>query len=159
MFDIFFYDFWWLGLLFRKTVTDSNAPVQEKALDALIAFLKAAYADGGRYWFHNWNSKDQYYLLWGFEIELWSFIWNFVVHRYAKEVCDSIVAKCLTGWPNTVEKAQVAFLSWIWGNGCFLGKRPLAIFLLFSNLKCQLFTHHLKLDDEGLFDFMNKYIG
>ncbi|KAF6163137.1 hypothetical protein GIB67_025001 [Kingdonia uniflora] len=35
--------------LFRKTVADSNAPVQEKALDALIAFLRAADADAGRY--------------------------------------------------------------------------------------------------------------
>ncbi|KAG6794093.1 hypothetical protein POTOM_003328 [Populus tomentosa] len=34
--------------LFRKTVADSNAPVQEKALDALIAFLRAADADAGR---------------------------------------------------------------------------------------------------------------
>ncbi|RRT60634.1 hypothetical protein B296_00044836 [Ensete ventricosum] len=69
-----------LGPLFRKTVADSNAPVQEKALDALIAFLRAADADAG---------------------------------RYAKEVCDSIVAKCLTGRPKTVEKAQTAFLLWV----------------------------------------------
>lgn len=39
-----------LGPLFRKTVADSNAPVQEKALDALIAFLRAADADAGRYY-------------------------------------------------------------------------------------------------------------
>ncbi|URD81256.1 CLASP N terminal [Musa troglodytarum] len=69
-----------LGPFFRKTVADSNAPVQEKALDALIAFLRAADADAG---------------------------------RYAKEVCDSIVAKCLTGRPKTVEKAQAAFLLWV----------------------------------------------
>ncbi|ONK78042.1 uncharacterized protein A4U43_C02F13600 [Asparagus officinalis] len=68
------------GPLFRKTVADSNAPVQDKALDALIAFLKAADADAG---------------------------------RYAKEICDSIVAKCLTGRPKTVEKAQAAFLLWV----------------------------------------------
>ncbi|XP_031503341.1 protein MOR1 isoform X2 [Nymphaea colorata] len=68
------------GPLFRKTVADSNAPVQEKALDALIAFLRAADADAG---------------------------------RYAKEVCDAIVAKCLTGRPKTVEKSQVAFLLWV----------------------------------------------
>uniref|UniRef100_A0A1D1XIA6 Protein MOR1 n=1 Tax=Anthurium amnicola TaxID=1678845 RepID=A0A1D1XIA6_9ARAE len=68
------------GPLFRKTVADSNAPVQEKALDALIAFLRAADADAG---------------------------------RYAKEVCDAIVAKCLTGRPKTVEKAQTAFLLWV----------------------------------------------
>lgn len=37
------------GHLFRKTVADSNAPVQEKALDALIAFLRAADSDAGRY--------------------------------------------------------------------------------------------------------------
>ncbi|KAJ7015090.1 protein MOR1-like [Populus alba x Populus x berolinensis] len=66
--------------LFRKTVADSNAPVQEKALDALIAFLRAADADAG---------------------------------RYAKEVCDAIVAKCLTGRPKTVEKAQAAFMLWV----------------------------------------------
>ncbi|KAL4281731.1 hypothetical protein GQ457_03G043050 [Hibiscus cannabinus] len=64
----------------KKTVADSNAPVQEKALDALIAFLKAADADVG---------------------------------RYAKEVCDAIVAKCLTGRPKTVEKAQAAFMLWV----------------------------------------------
>ncbi|XP_073101212.1 protein MOR1-like [Elaeis guineensis] len=66
--------------LFKKTVADSNAPVQEKALDALIAFLQAADADVG---------------------------------RYAKEVCDAIVAKCLTGRPKTVEKSQAAFLLWV----------------------------------------------
>ncbi|KAG6419091.1 hypothetical protein SASPL_121300 [Salvia splendens] len=65
---------------FRKAVADSNAPVQEKALDSLIAFLKAADADAG---------------------------------RYAKEVCDAIVAKCLTGRPKTVEKAQMAFMLWV----------------------------------------------
>ncbi|XP_068645428.1 protein MOR1-like isoform X2 [Aristolochia californica] len=68
------------GHIFKKTVADSNAPVQEKALDALITFLRAADADAG---------------------------------RYAKEVCDAIVAKCLTGRPKTVEKAQAAFLLWV----------------------------------------------
>ncbi|KAM7271007.1 hypothetical protein ACFE04_030221 [Oxalis oulophora] len=68
------------GPLFRKTVADSNAPVQEKALDALIAFLKAADADVG---------------------------------RYAKEVCDAVIAKCLTGRPKTVEKAQAVFMLWV----------------------------------------------
>ncbi|KAH6829059.1 ARM repeat superfamily protein [Perilla frutescens var. hirtella] len=68
------------GPFFRKSVADSNAPVQEKALDALIAFLKAADADAG---------------------------------RYAKEVCDAIVAKCLTGRPKTVEKAQMSFMLWV----------------------------------------------
>ncbi|KAG1338209.1 protein MOR1 [Cocos nucifera] len=66
--------------LFKKTVADSNAPVQEKVLDALIAFLRATDADVG---------------------------------RYAKEVCDAIVAKCLTGRPKTVEKSQAAFLLWV----------------------------------------------
>ncbi|CAM0883094.1 unnamed protein product [Alopecurus aequalis] len=66
--------------LFKKAVSDSNAPVQEKALDALLAFLRAADAD---------------------------------VSRYAKEVCDAICAKCLTGRPKTVEKAQAAFLLWV----------------------------------------------
>ncbi|KAM7500819.1 hypothetical protein LguiA_025233 [Lonicera macranthoides] len=68
------------GPLFRKTVADSNAPVQEKALDALIAYLRAADVDAG---------------------------------RYAKEVCDTIVAKCLTGRPKTVEKAQAVFMLWL----------------------------------------------
>jgi cytoskeleton-associated protein 5 len=36
-----------------------------------------------------------------------------VVCRYAKEVCDAIVAKCLTGRPKTVEKAQAAFMLWV----------------------------------------------
>ncbi|TMX02249.1 hypothetical protein EJD97_022255 [Solanum chilense] len=68
------------GHFFRKAVADSNAPVQDKALDALICYLKAADSDAG---------------------------------RYAKEVCDAIVAKCLTGRPKTVEKAQMVFLLWI----------------------------------------------
>ncbi|VFQ87614.1 unnamed protein product [Cuscuta campestris] len=37
-----------IGHLFKKTVSDSNAPVQEKALDALVSYLKAADADAGR---------------------------------------------------------------------------------------------------------------
>lgn len=68
------------GPFFRKTVADANAPVQEKALDALIVFLRVADADVG---------------------------------RYAKEVCDAIVAKCLTGRPKTVEKAQAIFMLWV----------------------------------------------
>ncbi|KAL2324840.1 hypothetical protein Fmac_023898 [Flemingia macrophylla] len=68
------------GHYFKKTVADSNAPVQEKALDALIAYLRAADADAG---------------------------------RFGKEVCDAVVAKCLTGRPKTVEKAQAVFLLWI----------------------------------------------
>ncbi|KAG6649509.1 hypothetical protein I3843_07G212500 [Carya illinoinensis] len=68
------------GPLFKKTVADSNMPVQEKALDALIAYLRAADADAA---------------------------------RHAKEVCDAIVAKCLTGRPKTVEKAQAAFMLWV----------------------------------------------
>ncbi|KAL2464827.1 Protein MOR1 [Forsythia ovata] len=68
------------GPYFKKTVADSNAPVQEKALDALISYLKAADADAG---------------------------------RYAKEVCDAVVAKCLTGRPKTVEKSQTAFMLWV----------------------------------------------
>ncbi|KAL8192496.1 hypothetical protein R6Q57_027681 [Mikania cordata] len=69
-----------LGHFFKKTVADSNAPVQDKALDALVAYLKAADADAG---------------------------------RYAKEVCEAIVAKCLTGRPKTVEKAQIVFMLWV----------------------------------------------
>ncbi|GAU31280.1 hypothetical protein TSUD_39600 [Trifolium subterraneum] len=68
------------GHFFKKTVADSNAPVQEKALDALIAYLRAADADAG---------------------------------RFGKEVCDAVVAKCLTGRPKTVEKAQAVFLLWV----------------------------------------------
>lgn len=69
-----------IGSFFKKAVSDSNAPVQEKALDALIAYLRAADADIG---------------------------------RYAKEICDAVVAKCLTGRPKTVEKAQTVFLLWV----------------------------------------------
>ena len=36
------------GPLFKKAVADSNAPCQEKALDALIAYLRAADTDAGR---------------------------------------------------------------------------------------------------------------
>ncbi|XP_019426639.1 PREDICTED: protein MOR1-like [Lupinus angustifolius] len=68
------------GHLFKKTVVDSNAPVQEKALDALIAYLRAADADAG---------------------------------RYGKEVCEAVVAKCLTGRTKTVEKAQAVFMLWV----------------------------------------------
>lgn len=35
------------------------------------------------------------------------------VDRYAKEICDAVVAKCLTGRPKTVEKAQAVFLLWV----------------------------------------------
>ncbi|KAI5081631.1 hypothetical protein GOP47_0001374 [Adiantum capillus-veneris] len=73
------------GPLFKKAVSDSNAPVQEKALDALVAFLRAADADAS---------------------------------RFAKEICDAIVAKCLTGRPKTVEKAQSAFLLWVELEAC-----------------------------------------
>nr|XP_043618716.1 protein MOR1 isoform X2 [Erigeron canadensis] len=38
-----------LGHFFKKTVSDSNAPVQDKALDALIVYLKAADADASRF--------------------------------------------------------------------------------------------------------------
>ncbi|AET01913.2 microtubule organization protein [Medicago truncatula] len=68
------------GHYFKKTVADSNAAVQEKALDALIAYLHAADADAA---------------------------------RFGKEVCDAVVAKCLTGRPKTVEKAQAVFLLWV----------------------------------------------
>ena len=33
--------------------------------------------------------------------------------RYAKEVCDAVVAKCLTGRPKTVEKSQAVFMLWV----------------------------------------------
>ena len=33
--------------------------------------------------------------------------------RYAKEICDSIVAKCMTGRPKTLEKSQAVFLLWV----------------------------------------------
>ncbi|KAK7266624.1 hypothetical protein RIF29_19273 [Crotalaria pallida] len=59
---------------FLRRLADSNALVQEKALDALIAYLRAA--DAG---------------------------------RYGKEVCDSVLAKCLTGRTKTAEKAQAVF--------------------------------------------------
>lgn len=68
------------GPLFKKAVADSNAPCQEKALDALIAYLRAADTDAS---------------------------------RYAKEICDSIVMKCMTGRPKTLEKSQAVFLLWV----------------------------------------------
>ncbi|KAL2612993.1 hypothetical protein R1flu_024685 [Riccia fluitans] len=68
------------GPLFKKAVADSNAPAQEKALDALIAYQRVVDADAG---------------------------------RYAKEVCDSVVVKCLTGRPKTIEKAQMVLLLWV----------------------------------------------
>lgn len=46
---VFVVEFVRLGPFFRKTVADANAPVQEKALDALIVFLKVADADVGRW--------------------------------------------------------------------------------------------------------------
>ncbi|GKC32962.1 protein MOR1 isoform X1 [Tanacetum coccineum] len=70
-----------LGNIFKKTITDSNALVQDKALDALIAYLKAADAN--------------------------------VAGRYANEVCDAVMTKCLAGQPNTVEKAQMVFMLWV----------------------------------------------
>ncbi|KAI3667445.1 hypothetical protein L6452_42503 [Arctium lappa] len=66
--------------IFKKTVSDSNVRVQDKALDALIAYLKDVDADAG---------------------------------RYAKEECDAIMAKCLTGLSKTVEKAQMVFMLWV----------------------------------------------
>jgi hypothetical protein len=36
------------GPLFKKALSDSNAAAQEKALDALIAFLQHTDADSGR---------------------------------------------------------------------------------------------------------------
>ena len=36
-----------------------------------------------------------------------------VMYRYGKEVCDAVVAKCLTGRPKTVEKAQAIFMLWV----------------------------------------------
>jgi len=51
-FVCFLFEIWNLNLLghfFKKTVSDSNAPVQEKALDALIAYLRAADADASRW--------------------------------------------------------------------------------------------------------------
>jgi len=37
-----------VGHSFKKIVADSNVHVQEKALDALIAYLRVADADAGR---------------------------------------------------------------------------------------------------------------
>ena len=42
-----------------------------------------------------------------------SFLLEIVVYRFAKEICDAIVAKCLTGRPKTVEKAQAVFMLWV----------------------------------------------
>lgn len=45
------------GPLFKKAVADSNAPCQEKALDALIAYLRAADTDAGRHVFLSSSCK------------------------------------------------------------------------------------------------------
>jgi len=90
-------------------VTDSNAPVQEKALDALIAFLKGADADVGR-WLCFFLVEFRFLIL----LSCLIFV-NVLLKllRYAKEVLDAIVAKCLTGRPKTVEKAQTVLLLWV----------------------------------------------
>ncbi|KAH9626997.1 hypothetical protein KSS87_017848, partial [Heliosperma pusillum] len=105
------------GHYFKKAVSDSNAPVQDKALDALISYLKAADADVG---------------------------------RYAKEVCDAVVAKCLTGRPKTVEKAQAVFMLWIEleATEAFLMLVPSVLAFLFD----------LYLDPEFVEDAMEKAI-
>jgi cytoskeleton-associated protein 5 len=95
--------------LFRKTVADSNAPVQEKALDALLAFQRAADADASRCVHSAAKSFTSMLLI----ICYLQRFMELAPLRYAKEVCDSIVAKCLTGRPKTVEKAQAAFLLWV----------------------------------------------
>ncbi|GJY14629.1 protein MOR1 isoform X1 [Tanacetum coccineum] len=69
------------GYLFEKTVSDSDALVQDKALDALIAYLKAADA--------------------------------YVAGRYAHEVCDAVMTKCVMGRPETMKKAQTVFMLWV----------------------------------------------
>ncbi|GKB52804.1 protein MOR1 isoform X1 [Tanacetum coccineum] len=70
-----------LGYLFKETVSESDVPVQDKALDALIAYLKATDAH--------------------------------VAGRYGSEICDAIVANCLTDRPETVNKAQIVFMLWV----------------------------------------------
>ncbi|KAL6548730.1 hypothetical protein OROGR_008496 [Orobanche gracilis] len=54
--------------------------VQEKALDALISYLRAADADAS---------------------------------RFGKEVCDAVLANCMTGKLKTVEKTQEVFMLWV----------------------------------------------
>lgn len=103
-----FISLWWLlGPLFKKTVADSNAPVQEKALDALLAFQRAADADVSR------RVPLQFLSPFPRRASNCLPFATFASPRYAKEVCDAIVAKCLTGRPKTVEKAQAAFLLWV----------------------------------------------
>lgn len=99
----------WLGPLFKKTVADSNAPVQEKALDALLAFQRAADADASRC-VPSAAKSFPFMLLIIYHRQRFMELSSL---RYAKEVCDAIVAKCLTGRPKTVEKAQAAFLLWV----------------------------------------------
>ncbi|TKY56168.1 MOR1 protein [Spatholobus suberectus] len=62
-----------LRSVFQEDGGDSNVSMQEKAFDALIAYLRVTNADSG---------------------------------RYRKEVCDTVMAKCLTGRPKTVEKGE-----------------------------------------------------
>ncbi|KAL6548608.1 hypothetical protein OROGR_009029 [Orobanche gracilis] len=68
------------GSFFTKTVADRTARVQEKALDALISYLRAADADAS---------------------------------RFGKEVCDAVLANCMTGRLKTVEKTQEVFMLWV----------------------------------------------
>lgn len=68
------------------------------------------------------------------------FIENAVMYvlRFAKEVCDAIVAKCLTGRPKTVEKAQIIFMLWVELEAvdvflvCFLLRCCICIFCVWS---------------------------
>lgn len=58
-------------------MADSNAPVQEKALDALLAFLKAADADAGRYLLHNLSPNASvvlFFFHWTFKFNYFCFI-------------------------------------------------------------------------------------
>ncbi|KAL6532547.1 hypothetical protein OROGR_014517 [Orobanche gracilis] len=68
------------GPFFTKTVADRTARVQEKALDVLISYLRAADADAS---------------------------------RFGKEVCDAVLANCMTGRLKTLEKTQEVFMLWV----------------------------------------------
>ncbi|KAG5540390.1 hypothetical protein RHGRI_020568 [Rhododendron griersonianum] len=99
------------GPFFKNTVADSNPYVQERALDALIAYLKVVDADSAYFVVFLFSCLIIFFL-YSFSHLISGQIcnFNFGRERYAKEVCDIIAAKCLTGRPKTVEKSQMVFM-------------------------------------------------
>ena len=55
-------------------------------------------------------------------------------HRFGKEVCDAIAAKCLTGRTRTLDKSLEAFLLWVELEAVEAFMVCEALFSAFSNL-------------------------